>query len=228
MKSDLLERLWKLQTSANELLLQGKREPDSYIEFLQKFVFGNILPDIDWQKVYEALGMSAEYATAIEKLGVRLDQTFWFVPVVNGVTCKMVVDALRSVNVAVTCYIDFENDSITSDRQLIYEGSYNIGFRRTVEADEENAGKSANMLKAENHKGITLLERLLLELGYFLTTGQNLDVANITLCSGSRDSYSSVPGVDFDYGKVHVDWYDPGRSYDVWRSRSAVPNIPPA
>lgn len=222
MQSDMLERLWKIQTSANELVLQGKREPDSYIEFLQKFVFGNALPDIDWQKTYTALGMS-EYGEVVKNLAIKENPGFWFEPVVKGLTCNKVVAMLREVGVQVWTYVDDLNKNVpTNDRDPNHDGSYVVGFRRTIEADEENANKSANTLKIENHKGITLLERLLLELGYFLTTGQNLDVNNITLCTGSRYSYGNVPFVDFGSGKVRVDAYGPSDSSGRFRSRSAV------
>ncbi|MCX6722987.1 MAG: hypothetical protein NT094_02845, partial [Candidatus Staskawiczbacteria bacterium] len=158
---------------------------------------------------------------------IKVDQSLWAVPVVKGITCNMVVGALREAmrtsDLKVWTYVDDLDKNVpTNDRDPNRDGSYVVGFRRVVEADEENANKSASTLKAENHKGITLLERLLLELGYFLTTGQNLDVANITLCTGSRGARGNVPSVYFDYGRVRVDWCHPSDSGGILRSRSAV------
>ncbi len=42
---------------------------------------------------------------------------------------------------------------------------------------------------------MTLLERLFLELVYFLSTMKHLDVRNRTLCVGSRDKKNGVPHV---------------------------------
>jgi hypothetical protein len=92
----------------------------------------------------------------------------------------------------------------TNDRDS-KNGSYAIWMRDRVEADEELSNKSANDLKQESIKGITLLERLLLELKYFGETGKHLDLKNWTLCSGSRYSDGSVPCVYWGVGKLEVD-----------------------
>ncbi len=224
---NVFERLWKLGASANKLVLDGKREPQALVDILQEFVFGKKLPDINWKRTYEVLGMSTE---AVETFNaMKVNPSLWSVPVVKGVTCNMMVDTLREAvrrdGMKVYTYVDdLEKGVPTNDRDPNRDGSYIVNFRRTVEADEENANKSANMLKAENHKGITLLERLLLGLGYFLTTGQHLDVKNSTLCTGSRNSNGRVPRVGFSAGggKVYVYCYDPGHTYSGLRSRSVV------
>ena len=232
---NVFERLWKLAASANKLVLDGKREPEAFAEVLQQFVFGNV-PDINWQITYAALGMSAEYAEVSKKLGVAENPNLWLVPAVKGVTCNKVVATLREVlkpfGLKVGTDIDdLDKDVSTNDRDPNRDGSYVVGFRRTVEADEENANKSANVLKTESHKGATLLERLLPELGYFLTTRHFLDVKNATVCTGSRSSSGYVPGVYFvvDRGEVVVYWDSPGYASDYLRSRSVVSSvIPPA
>lgn len=82
-------------------------------------------------------------------------------------------------------------------------------------------------------KGITLRERLLLEIAYFKETGDHLDINNWTLCSGSRSSDGSVPYVRWypDDGEVRVYWYCSGDRYSRLRSRQAqflkpVPSAP--
>ena len=112
----------------------------------------------------------------------------------------------------------------THDRDPNRDGPYVVGFRRTVEADEENKDKSANQLAKANHKGITLPERLLLGAGFYVATGQHLDVVNWTLCTGSHYRDGDVPRVywDSDDRKVVVDWCDPGGHGACLRSRSVV------
>jgi hypothetical protein len=135
------------------------------------------------------------------------------------------VEALKGRDVAFYLCDEDLNKAVTiNDRDPNRDGNYVIGFARTVEADEENKNLSANQLKEQNHKGITLLERLLLGLGYFLATGQHLDVKNITLCAGSRSSDGHVPYVGWDSSdrRVFVTWFYPDDHSVYLRSRSAV------
>ncbi len=74
-------------------------------------------------------------------------------------------------------------------------GAYVAWFRDRVEADEELANRSANELQRRAISGITLAERLVLELDYFSRTGKHLDIRSITLCSGSRCGDGGVPCV---------------------------------
>jgi len=149
------------------------------------------------------------------------DQSLWIAPVLKGVTCNKVVACLRKLGVNVSTYVeDLDKDVSANDRDPNKTGSYAVAFRRTVEADDDNKSKSANDLVEAGHKGITLLERLLLELGYFLAIGQHLDVQNITLCTGSRDS-GVVPSVGWG-GGLRVSWCNPGDAYGFLRSRSVV------
>jgi len=145
-------------------------------------------------------------------------------PVVKGVTCNKIVATLRELKVGVgTCTDDLDKNVPINDRDPD-SGSYIVGFVQNVEADEGNKNLSANTLEGCGHKGITLLERLILELGYFLSTGKHLDNINITLCSGSRGSHGSVPNVSWfpDVRRVCVFWCNPVNSSNSLRSRSAV------
>lgn len=97
-------------------------------------------------------------------------------------------------------------------------------FKDNVEADEEHKNKSALDLEKEGIQGITLRERLLMELKYFNKTGNHLDIENVTLCSGSRYSVGGVPGVywDSDYRKVYVVWGNQSHSSSNLRARAVV------
>ena len=97
-------------------------------------------------------------------------------------------------------------------------------FQKNIEADPENADKSANDLGEEGKiNGITLRERLILELQYFKETGRHLDVENWTLCSGSRDSGGDVPSVHWSPGdgEVDVNWDVSGGRHSSMRSRQS-------
>ena len=104
------------------------------------------------------------------------------------------------------------------------DGSYWVRCKASVEADEKNKNLSADNLAQKGIKGLTLLERLLLELAYYLASGAHLDVTTITLCSGSRRSDGDVPRVRWGSGNrgVCVDWCGPGYCGDDLRARAAV------
>jgi len=106
---------------------------------------------------------------------------------------------------------------VTSDRTS--NQAYSVQVRNRVEADEELKNLSANQLQKQGIKGITLLERLVLELDYFKETGQYLDVINTTLCSGSRSSDGDVPRVGWRDGGLGVSWCGPDRSDGSLRAR---------
>lgn len=177
---------------------------------------------INWLKAYVALGMEVKYVEFIKTHSVREDSDYWHEPVIRGVTCNKVVSVLRSLNVC-SCTDNLNRDVSVNDRDPNIEGSYVVGFRRTVEADEGNKNLSANILASRKHRGITLLERLLLELGYILTTGQRMDTKNLTVCTGSRHRNGLlVPGVGWDPvdREVCIVWVDPEDQDIGLRSRT--------
>lgn len=172
---------------------------------------------IDWEKVYTALEVS---------YGVfDCDPNYWTVPVLKGVTSNKVIATLRKLGVEVWLYTDDLDVGVpTNDRDPARDGNYQVKFLKTIEADPELKSKSANVLAKEDVKGITLLERLLLELGYFLATGNHLDIENVTLCSGSRYSVGSVPYVGWDTGnrRLGVGWDRASSSDPDLRARAVV------
>ena len=188
------------------------------LEHRNPFGLDNVV--IDWKKVYETLGMKVDFNNNDAN-----DPNYWVVPVFKGVTPNKVVQALRDQNVNVYLYTDDLDKGVpTNDRDPAKDGDYRVKFLKTVEADPELKDKSADDLKKEGVKGITLLERLLLELGYFLATGNHLDIENVTLCSGSRGSDGGVPGVywDTDDRKVYVSWSSTSNSRVDLRARAVV------
>lgn len=196
--------------------------------------------ELDWQKTYEALGvLLVELTTELSKVDNSASEGHWTVPVLKFcktekdeddndvqvplVTCNQVVVALKKAGSAVYQYVDdLDKDVMENDHDPYRDGNYAIQIKATVEADEENKNKSAKTLKEEGHQGMTLLERLLMELAYFLTTGQHLDIVNITLCAGSRYRGGGVPGVFWlvSRRRVCVHRCNAGLHDDSIRSRS--------
>lgn len=96
-------------------------------------------------------------------------------------------------------------------------------FLSSVEPDLETMGKSA--IEADpNQTGISIRERMLMEIQYFKKTGEHLDIKGWTICTGSRYAGGGVPRVYWDpcIADVHVDWCSLDYSHPLYGLRSAI------
>ncbi len=91
-----------------------------------------------------------------------------------------------------------------------------VWARDSQEADEEFDGLSPEDVRKMGYSGITLDHRMLFGMKYFLETGQHLDLASMTLCSGSR--YGNIWTPDVCYmthlvmiSETHFEAVRPGR-----------------
>lgn len=176
---------------------------------------------LDWPRAYRLLG--------ITRSDMRFDpprRGLFDVYVLRGVTLNRVIYALRSLGTHVQTYAeDLGKVVIRHDRDTV-EGPYKITFRANAEADADVANHSAlDLSKAKSVYPITLFERLLLELAYFLGTGEHLDRASVTLCAGSRDVKGRVPRVSFipDCHVLKIDLSSPEDRHASLRARLAIP-----
>lgn len=179
--------------------------------------------EINWKIVYKLLGMQAEYESAIASLKLVKDNAVWAIPVLSGLTCKKVIACLKKLGVNIKKNINNPDVEVNqNDRNPNKDGSYSVSFKRSIEADEENRNLSTDDIKRKGSEGITLLERLLLELGYFTSTGQNLDVESVTLCAGSRHKNGETPRVCHRSGilRIFVCWCGSRDQCDHLRPRS--------
>ena len=186
--------------------------------------------NINWKIVYELLGMKAEYEPIINNLKIdEKNDTTWAIPVLKGLTCKKVVACLKKLGANVKKDIGNPDDEVKVNDRDPKRGSYFVSFRRAVEADEENRNLSADDLKNRGEKGITLLERLLLELGYFASTGQHLDVESVTLCAGSVHKSGYTPRVCCRSGvlRIFICWCGSRDQCDHLRPRSVFKETSP-
>lgn len=117
--------------------------------------------------------------------------------------------------------LDLDNIVTTNDRSPA-DGTYAIWIRDRVEADNELAGLSATGLRVGGIPGITLLERLLLELKCFRLAGKHLDTKSITLCSGSRLLGRYVPSVCWEDDGLLIRRDSPSIVEPCLRSREVV------
>ena len=175
-----------------------------------------------WQEFYrDIFGIEKDFSSLVDSLAIPTHKDGFdrLIVVLAGMTpnrlfakCKELFPAWRYTE---------DLDQIKSDREPDHD--YSIWVRDRVEADEELKNLSANNTKARGVVGITLPERLLYELKYFMETGKHLDLKNITLCTGSRGPGACVPGVDWRGGDLSVGWGDPDSRSDGIRVRPVVP-----
>lgn len=186
--------------------------------------------NIDLGRFYELCGLSKEYKEAKSRLAVPEDLAFWDLLMLKELTFEKIIQAYEKAGVKLETFGVNLQEAIDpkEEQRDPAKGTYLVSFRRNVEADEENKNQSANQRREQKYQDITLMERLILGLAYFLATKQHLDVKKITLCAGSRVRDGSVPSVYFDpdCGGVEVDWWNPGLHDGCLRARSAVSRQP--
>jgi hypothetical protein len=146
--------------------------------------------------------------------------------VAKGLTCDMVYVAMerhfKKVWKWCSRSIDAQLD-MTREARKASDGSYLVQVANGVEPDSQYLGKSTNQVDPNGTIGITLLERMLLELMYHEQTRQHLDVRGATFCSGSRYLVGRVPGVCLGSdGYVGVFRYGPDDAVGRYGVREAV------
>ncbi len=185
-----------------------------------------VFPDLnlDWPQTYALLGLTTEYQEFLLTNPDALvpKPNHWVVPVIKGLTGQKLVAGYNQAQIGFWSWQNDLDASVPTNERHPDNGSYVISFLKTMEADPDLANKSADDLAGIPQ--ITLIERLLLGLAHFLTTGHHLDQDNVTLCAGSRYSGGGVPDVSWGRASrlVCVSWQDPGGCHGHLRSRKAV------
>jgi len=180
-------------------------------------------PKIIWKKIYKKwFGLEKDFSNL--QIPKKYNHRKHFAVIaIQEVSMNDIVVAMGK-KFKVFSYSENLDGNVNQNDRTLEGGDYVVLFNRNVEADEKFKNLSASQLKTMVHKGTTLMERLLLEVFYFNETKKHLDINNITLCSGSRDSFGDVPSVDWHSGSdgLCVGWCISGHSGDSLRSRAAV------
>lgn len=173
-----------------------------------------------WTTLYKEY-FQLELDAANLKIPEQKPGSGWLIIVAHGLTPNQIFGVMRKLFPSWRYTEDL--NAITSVRKT--DTTYAIWVRARVEADEELKNKSANDLTREGMNCITLEERMLLEIMYFVMTGKHLDLKSWTLCAGSRDPDGHVPGVGWgpDDRRVGVVWTLPGFRSGGIRARAVVP-----
>ena len=164
-----------------------------------------------WKNLYEKY-----FNLEIDPSIIQEREGKWAIFIAKGLSMQQVYDALPFAKSRYK-YEPLDKAIPTNDR--ISNKDYIVYVRQNIEADNLFKGKSLYDLQNIGHVGITVLERLVLELYYFEKTGKHLDTHNITLCSGSRFSGGYVPGIQWFVYKISITYYGVLRSFDSLRSR---------
>lgn len=191
-------------------------------------VLGTLIPSADlhaparqqWQEFYKKFfGLTIDFSTVV--IPAQQEGFTRLIIVAQGITFNATMAACKKHFHCLQYYDELEK-SITHNDRIADCGAYAVWFRDRIEADEEMANISAKDLRKSGTKGITLLERVLMELDYFGRTGQHLDLRTWTLCAGSRLAGSSVPGCRWRGEEFNVHWASLDDCYPDLRARVAV------
>lgn len=176
----------------------------------------NILAKDAWEKIYkEWFGLEKDFSNVYIPLDYNPGEHF-IVIVSKGTSLAEIIAGLTKK------YIQVE---VTADTSCLLEDRTSGGPDYAVLFDRNNEdleGFSADSLRSLSHRGITLAERLLLEIFCIVESGQNLESDSWTMCSGTRYLDGAVPDVGWYLNGVYVGWYPPNKSYKGLRSREAI------
>jgi hypothetical protein len=174
----------------------------------EKFYQNHWNEQVDFTKVRISEKPKGDYRLLIIKQDLTLEAVFQ--------KCKELFNAWK--------FTDKPLDDVVTQNSRTPTTHYAIWVRNTIEQDPEYLGKSIKDADPDMKIGITLLERLILELKHYQETKQHLDIKGITFCTGSRDAGGGVPCVYWlgGYSGLKVHWYDLGYCYSECGTRAAV------
>jgi hypothetical protein len=181
------------------------------------------LPNIDWRSAYShmnSIGSICFTPAELLKLGRFggyadiADE--WCIPVLKGLTVTGLLETLGGLGVSIKAGAQPKEEKLVHVRDASVSGSYGIRFKRRVNADMGLADASSSELIDANPMGMTLVEGLLLEIGYWVTAQSHLNVHDHTLCTGTKDITPVESDRDNPYGVWSLTWYIPSLivSYD--------------
>lgn len=211
-----------------DYLLHVCRNPQE-LNYRHHTILANILKQsplspLLWWQFYQLMGLGTEYQKDVSKLDISPSSVCWNIPVIKGV--NFTTENLEKVGIFLWDPIEnFNQTAIRNDRTFAM-GSYVIGIRSDLEADDEYRNLSAQDLNFTLFTSIQLNECLILEGGYFLATNHPLDAQTATLCLGSSDSDGRVVGTNWTpEGQLYIHWLDRDWRHPQWRTRLVYENF---
>jgi len=143
-----------------------------------------------WQNLYRNLfRIEVDFSTL--QIPTKKEGFDRLIVVAKGITPQIILKQCRKLFPCDISKVDGINlEKVRSERTS--KEMYAVWFCDETEPDQDLRGYSDNDLKSMPIQGITLEERLLFELKYFIETGRHLDLGSVTLCTGSHESDGKV------------------------------------
>ena len=197
-KEQLLQELEK-PAKAKEKTKKQKKLPDFSQERLRQLA--------DWQRFYQnSFHKTHDFSHII--IPPKPKGNWRLLIIAKGLTINQAYNRCQEL---FQCYkyTDDLDAKVTKNTRIPTE-SYAIWVQDSIEPDKEYLNQSTNQADPNMTIGITLLERIILELIYFQETQKHLDIKGITFCSASRDADGDVPDVKGNSGSTRflVGWCD--------------------
>lgn len=180
-----------------------------------RYPFGTDKIQIDWREVYRLVGIETwRFESYLP--GPSSDDV-WEVVVLPGVSMANLVSAINMTGASLKQEYDYESNHYADsrggqkhDRDPYFDGAYRISFARSLSSELDLSKVSSSEFYAEKRQGITIYEKLLLELGVILATGRVMEKETICICTGSdhgnnNNLYigcctSEIPSFNMKYG----------------------------
>ncbi|MFA4975255.1 MAG: hypothetical protein WC839_02705 [Candidatus Paceibacterota bacterium] len=173
----------------------------------------------EWQKFYKThFNWDVDFSRVI--IPNRPDGNWRLLFIAKGMTMNKAFDCCKAIFKSWRYSDDLDKTIPTNIRTS--SDNYAVWVRDDIEPDIEYLGKSTRQADADMKIGITVLERIILEIKYFSETGNHLDIKGVTFCSGSRYSDGYVPNAYWDSVGFLVSWYYLDGSNSSSGIRSAI------
>lgn len=184
---------------------------------------GNLLVD-HWKRVY-LIGFGLDVDFTGLKIPERKNDFDRLIIVARGISPNRAYNACRKL---FPCHPHPNGVKRATEGLNEREATktYAIWVRDRHAADIENENMSADILRVGGGTYITLVERLLYEIRFYLETGSgHLDSdGTYTICAGSRNSAGETAYVHWSqrYGNLYISWYDATYCVHGMRARSVI------
>ena len=217
-------KLWELETRWRKKILDPRdtlRGLQVLIEDRLSLREADLLSLADWQSFYHSVGIGCDLSdVVIPKNPGGFDRV---IIVAKGITPQ------SAFNLCVKnfpCWKNMDEDldgRVVSDRSS-EKGHYAIRVRDNIESDEEYKRCSRNIMEKRGVKGITLVEREILELKFFKETNRHLDMKSSTLCTGCGYSYfdGNIPIAGWKNNEFGIDYVSRDYMLNDLRARQVI------
>lgn len=189
-----------------------KKEDDMSVRFFKN----NTHPELvkDWQNFYQTLFKIKVDFSNLPIPEPRYDYDRLLI-LAQGITIEKLFKKCKTL---FSCrkWVGENLDKIIDSERLAHQYSYAVWLKDNINPDSDLMLFSFQTLQSMPIKRITLQERLLFELKYYLETGKHLDTGQITYCAGSRVYDGQIPSTV---------WFDDKLMIGSFPSDSRIVNL---